>query len=210
MRWVNGSSIVCDPLFHNAWSDPFFPVRSGWGSNYYDVVFPPNKKRARFARPLISMNTVVEMKIWNVKGREGQSTGLHSQDRIAIRQKGFAAHPPRQVSNSARATWITFSLILIFASSLLLFHFYFSIDIYLHALRTTTITLKDGRRRTNGKPPLLDILFFSCFPWLTVTFSMIHNSFGFRFATTMTTTITTTTIMMTTRQLLYIACKGCF
>jgi hypothetical protein len=189
---------------------PFFLLGRGGVRITMMSPFPytPNKKRARIAHPLTSINAVVEMNRWNVKGGRVYRQGCIHRMGIAMRTKGFAAQSPRQVSNSAQATWITLPSSLFIASSLLLFHFYFSIDIY-NALRTTTITTKDERRRTNGKTPLHSILFFSCLPWLTITFYIIHLSFGFRFATTMTT-ITMTTTIMTTRQLLYIACKGSF
>jgi hypothetical protein len=117
------------------------------------------------------------------------------------------------ISNPALATNITFSVnptLLLLLCFFITFFFFFP-STFSTALQTaTTTTTKDEQRRTNGKTLFHTIYWFSCLPWLTVTFYIIHLSFNFRFATTMTTTITMTTTLMTTPPLSYSAHKGCF
>jgi hypothetical protein len=81
--------------------------------------------------------------------------------------------------------------------------FNFSIDNSI-ALRTKTTTIKDGRRRTNGKTLLLNVRFSSCLR-LTITFYISHLSFDFRFATTIKKKITMATMLVTIPPLPYIA-----
>jgi hypothetical protein len=99
--------------------------------------------------------------------------------------------------------WILPKLYLFPPSSLLHYFFIFSIDIFITS------------RTTNDDEQTVRLFFsaswwFSCLPWLTITFYIIHLSFDFRFATTMTTTLTTTTMLMTTPPLPYVAHLGCF